>query len=96
MNKIYIPYINSDTMEGKGPMVPIKVNEVIVACKDHDLAEHLSRTKDNIMGGVTRATVYTAIVISETDELDNLTIEAKKEKALSKLSQEERELLGLE
>jgi hypothetical protein len=95
--KIYMTKRNSDPIEGKGPMV----NDKAFLYKEH--AEAYIDTQPGIMGRKAKwsqekygdwTIVEIEIVEHDVVEHDRIKKEMK-EKALAKLTDEEREVLGL-
>jgi len=95
---IYIPYMNSDTVEGRGPIVPCTEMNTIIGCSTMALARIIADKKDRVMGQKPNPkylTVKTCRVIEGLADLERFTHSAKVDKALAKLTDEDKALLGL-
>jgi hypothetical protein len=96
MEKVYIPYINADKTEGKGPMVPLTKFGIIIGCKDENFAGILSIRHGEIYGvPPSNPCANLCQIVSSQDEIDKIESDSIREHALAKLTEKEKEVLGL-
>jgi hypothetical protein len=95
-NLIFIPYKNSDMTEGRGPMIACMCGKTVIGCKTLELAEEIAFKQDRVMGvEPSHIVVKTCRIIDDMRDLKDLTDKTLIDKALAKLTDEEKLILGL-
>jgi hypothetical protein len=97
MDKIFLAYRNADTTEGRGPMVIDK------AFRHRNDALSYIDDKPGVMGRTAKWSqekygdwkVEEIVVYSNLTEANNFDFDQAKAKALSKLTEDEKRILGL-
>jgi hypothetical protein len=95
---IFVPYMNADQTEGRGATVPCCIGSTVIGCTSIALAEAVVHKKDRVFGSDPDPKHYTikpCRVITAIDDLHDLDETDRKQKALAKLTDEDKILLGL-